>query len=138
MPLSVLLLLGLVGLALYLRGAQAERAAQLAADPDAAPLAELARSGSDLARPHDVEFFLFLPTEDAAGRVAEVLRRRGFATEVSREDPEDDWLCLARQSFPPTAQRLAELRGELTALAEAEAGVYDGWGTTVVPHAPEA
>jgi hypothetical protein len=132
-PLSVLLALGAVGLFLYLRGRAAEAAAHRLADPDAAPLEELRRAGSDLRQPHDMEFFFYLRSEPAAGRIASALRRRGFASEVSRSDGSDDWLCRATGTMLPALERLRDLRREFTALTEPEDGVYDGWGTTVIP-----
>lgn len=131
MPLSLLLVLGAIGLFLYLRGRSAEVAASRIADPDAAPLEELARAGSDLTRPHDLEFFLYLPSEAAAERVAEELRRRGLAVTRSPELESQDWLCLATMRQVPTLESLREFRRTFTALAEAEEGVYDGWGATV-------
>ena len=62
MSLSLLLVLGLLGFYLYTRG-HAGVVARHAADPDAAPLEELARAGSDLGQPHEI---CLLYTSDAA------------------------------------------------------------------------
>ncbi|HMV34140.1 MAG: ribonuclease E inhibitor RraB [Gemmatimonadales bacterium] len=132
MSLSVLLVLGLLGLFLYVKG-HAGMAARRAADPDEAPLAELARAGSDLARPHEVEFFLYFRAEADAHAAAAGLRARGFTTSVEREPEDPDWLCLATRQMIPTLPALRALRQEFTALTEAGGGAYDGWGATVVP-----
>ena len=131
MSLSVLLVLGLVGLYLYIRG-HAGMLAQRDPDPDAAPLAELARAGSDLARPHAMEFFLYFREERAAQAAAAGLRTRGFATTVERGPEDPDWLCLATREMIPTLDALRELRQDFTTLADAGGGTYDGWGATVV------
>lgn len=138
MPVSVLLLLGAVGLYLYLRGRAGERAH---ADPDAITLAELAAAGSDLFQPHDIEFFLYVPERRAAEEVARTLERDGFTVRVGRDGEEHEWLCTACRRMPPRLQDLQRLREELSSLADTHGGAYDGWGTTVVeeadrPHEP--
>ena len=137
MSLSVLLVLGLLGLYLYLRG-HAGMAARRAADPDEAPLAELARAGSDLARPHEMEFFLYFREEAAAHAAAAGLRARGFTTSVAREPEDPDWLCLATRAMVPALPELQALRARFVELAEGRGGVYDGWGATVVEPTGEA
>ena len=130
MSLAFLLVLGLVGLGLMLNGRR--RAARDAAEPDAAILTALARAGSDLRHPHDLEFFLYLPTEVAAEGVATSLRADGFVTQVSLDDQGSEWLCLAMRQMRPDAIELGLLRTRLSALASEAGGEYDGWGATVV------
>lgn len=130
MSLAFLLLLGLVGLGLMLNGRR--RAARDAAEPDAAILAALTRAGSDLCQPHDLEFFLYLPTETAAEGVAARLRADGFVTRVSLDADGPEWLCLATRQLRPDLGELGLLRTRLSALAIAAGGEYDGWGATVV------
>ena len=132
MSLSVLIVLGLLGLYLILRGGQRERQTlALSADADASTLDQLARAGSDLTRPHRIEFFLYLPERAAADAVAQELSAEGYATEVSQEEQASDWLCLATRVLVPDMAALRSCRGRLTALAESHQGVYDGWGTEV-------
>ena len=130
MPLSVLIALGLLGLFLMLRGRSGEAAAR-DTDPDQATLDELARAGSDLTRPHEVEFFLHLPDAAAAEAVKQQLAGEGFRVEI-RADTPGDWLCLATREMTPTLDELRRLRSHLALVAEARDGAYDGWGTTVV------
>lgn len=136
MSLSFLLLLGALGLYLYLRGHLAQVRARRVADPDAAPLDELARAGSDLSLPHEVEFFLYFPDQPAALRAAHTLESEGFRTEVSREGDGEDWLCFATRDLVPELGALRSLRERFNRLAEADGGVYDGWGTTVTSGGP--
>jgi regulator of RNase E activity RraB len=131
-PLSVLIVLGLLGIYLLLRGRATEPAALDAfPDGDARTLDELARAGSDLSRPHRIEFFLFLPDRQAAEAVAEELRGEGFVVEVGQGEHEADWLCLASREMLPELAALRGWRQRLTTLAESRHGVYDGWGTEV-------
>jgi regulator of RNase E activity RraB len=131
MPLSLLIALGLLGIWLLLRG-QAGEATRRGIDGDASTIEELARAGSDLSRPHRIEFFLYLPSRPAADGVAEELRREGFLVEVQAEQDSADWLCLATREMLPDLGALRRWRDRLTALAEARQGVYDGWGTEVL------
>ena len=108
------------------------RAARDAAEPDAATVAALARAGSDLRQPHDLEFFLYLPTAAAAEDVATTLRADGFMTRVSLDEKASEWLCLATRQLCPNVTELGRLRIRLSALASAAGGEYDGWGATVV------
>lgn len=136
MPLSFLLLLGVLGLYLYLRGHLAQARARRVADPDAAPLDELARAGSDLSLPHEIEFFLYFPDQPAALRAARTLEAEGYQTEVSREGAGEDWLCFATREMVPDLGALRTLRARFNRLADADGGVYDGWGTTVTSTEP--
>jgi regulator of RNase E activity RraB len=131
MPLSVLIALGLLGLFLFLRG-RAREAAARTGDPDEATLAELARAGSDVAQPHEVEFYLYVPDSVAADALKRQLEGEGFRAQVSPDDSGADWLCLATRRMSPSLAELRRLRSRLAALAEAHGGAYDGWGTTVV------
>jgi regulator of RNase E activity RraB len=131
MSFSVLLVLGLAGLYLMLRG-QARHATARTEDPDAATLAELAHAGSDLAREHQMEFFLYLPDREAAEAVARQLTAEGFRVEIRPAETAPECLCLATRSMNPELGELQRLRRYLTAVAESRDGAYDGWGATVV------
>jgi regulator of RNase E activity RraB len=129
MSLSLLIVLGLVGIYLLVRG---NRRAALPADPDIDNLEELARAGSDLERPHEIEFFLYFEARSEAEAVAEQVRREGFVAEIRPTETENCWLCLATRVMRPELAELRQLRARFTALTEASGGAYDGWGTTVV------
>ena len=133
MPLSVLMVLGLVGLWLMLRGEAGVRAAATRppVDGDGATLDALARAGSDLTRTHTIEFFLYFPEQAAAERAAADLRQERFTVEVRPPVDGSDWLCFATQAMRPELAPLRALRERFTALAEAGGGAYDGWGTEV-------
>jgi regulator of RNase E activity RraB len=129
MSLPLLIALGLIGIYLLARGSAREAAAR--ADGDASTIAELARAGSDLGRPHRIEFFLYLPTRQAAEGVAEDLRREGFTVEIRQAADAHDWLALGTREMLPELASLRSWRHRLTALAESRGGAYDGWGTEV-------
>src|ERR1041385_423250 len=63
------------------------------ADPDATTLRQLQQAGSDLTKPHEPEFFLYVPTEAGARKIAETLTAEGFKTDVHQTQSGKDWLC---------------------------------------------
>lgn len=133
MSLSVLLALGALGLYLMIAGSRRESRAR---DVDANTLMELADAGSDLHRAHEVEFFFYLPTEQAAQAVAETLKQDGYGIRLEAVDPGHDWLCLGSREMTPELAELRRLRTRFTSLAESHGGAYDGWGATVVQSEP--
>ncbi|QTN21457.1 ribonuclease E inhibitor RraB [Rhizobacter sp. AJA081-3] len=117
-----------LGVLLLLRGASA-------AEPtgDAAVIAQLRNAGSDLTKPHPVEFFMYFPTEAAAKRVADKLNSQGFTASVKPAASGGlPWHTFATRRLVPTVEAMVKLRAELTALCALEGGEYDGWGTPIV------
>ncbi len=100
--------------------------------PDGEVLAQLKKAGSNLSKPHPVEFFLYFPTSEAAERVGATLRADGFEIVVKPGAKGPDWLVQATRSMLPVEAELIALRQRFEALARREGGVYDGWGTPVV------
>jgi len=108
------------------------RIARAQQDPDAQVLAQLREAGSDLSKPHPIEFFLYAPTKEAAERLESKVRALHFQTKVQPAAQGSEWLVLATKSMILKVADLASVREKFTALAAAEKGVYDGWGTPVV------
>lgn len=131
MPLALLLVLGLVGVALMLNGSRRTPPPD-AGDPDQTTLAELVSAGSDLGRVHHIEFFLFLPTRGAAEEVAAELGPEGFHIDISAGEAAGEWLCRATRPMRPDLVELRRLRQRFGELARVRSGAYDGWGTEVV------
>ena len=131
MPLALLLVLGLLGLALLLHGRTRSPLLE-PGDPDQTTLAELAGAGSDLARIHQIEFFLLLPTRGAAEEVAAELVPEGFRIDISAAEAAGEWLCRATRPMRPDLAELRRLRQRFGELARVRLGAYDGWGTEVV------
>ncbi|MEW5789018.1 MAG: ribonuclease E inhibitor RraB [Pseudomonadota bacterium] len=103
------------------------------AAPDVAVLSLLRQAGSDLNKPHEIEFFLYLPNQAAAERVATKLVHQGFGTSVSAAaSGKSGWLLLATRTMVPGVAELVRLRALLSAHASAEQGEYDGWSTPAV------
>ncbi|HTE39828.1 MAG TPA: ribonuclease E inhibitor RraB [Steroidobacteraceae bacterium] len=108
------------------------RIARAQQDPDAQVLAQLRKAGSDLSKPHPIEFFLYVPTKEAAGRLESQVRALHFETKVRPAAQGSQWVVLATKSMVPKQADLVLVRQKFTALAAAEKGEYDGWGTPMV------
>ena len=108
------------------------RSARGQGNPDAWVISQLKQAGSDLAKPHPIEFFLYVPSSEAADRVAAKVRGAGFNAKVDRAAKGSAWLVLATKAMVPVEAELAAIRKDFSALASAERGEYDGWGTPVV------
>jgi regulator of RNase E activity RraB len=101
-------------------------------DPDAAVLAQLKKAGSDLSKPHQIEFFLYFQTESLAQQAALEIREKRFSVEVKRAAQGDNWLCFATKAIVPDLTALQDIRRQFNELAASKGGEYDGWGTAVV------
>lgn len=77
------------------------RIAKAQQDPDAQVLAQLRKAGSDLSKPHPIEFFLYAPTREAAERLEQKIRALHFETKVQPSAQGTDWLVLATKSMLP-------------------------------------
>lgn len=89
---------------------------------DAGVLAQLARAGSDLSKPHPIDFYLYLPTGEPAQTAAAHLRRQGFDATVERAGRGPTWLCLAKKSMVPSLPAIKTARAELDGLARSLGG----------------
>ena len=123
---TVLAVVVLVGL-LKQRNAATELAG------DAAVIHQLRLAGSDLTKPHPIEFFLYFPAESGAQHIAQKLAPLGFASEVkpSAAGSTLPWLLFSTRSMVQT-EEMSRLRVLLEELAAAERGEYDGWGSPIV------
>jgi regulator of RNase E activity RraB len=99
--------------------------------PDESVLSELRKLGSKLDLQHDIEFFLYFPSQAAGEQAAEKIRAMGFDVKVDRAAQGDSWLCFATKRMIPDLAALERIREEFTALTAALGGEYDGWGTGV-------
>src|SRR5689334_7732191 len=108
------------------------RIANAQQDPDAQVLAQLRKAGSDLSKPHPIEFFLYAPSKEAAQKLELQVRALHFETKVQPAAQGSEWLVLATKSMVPKHADLVSIREKFTALTAVEKGEYDGWGTPVV------
>lgn len=100
-------------------------------DLDGQVLKQLIAAGSDLSKPHDVEFFLYFSDEERASRAYGELTADGFAGKVDRAAKGSQWLCFVSKRIIPSHPAMVALRRRMEDLAKAGGGEYDGWGTPV-------
>jgi hypothetical protein len=113
------------------------REAQKTDDWDTRTLERLRTQGLDPFQPHDVDFFLALPSDEAGNAVMKRLETDGFAVHV-KVVPESVDLPVtlrATRSMRLSLPEMKELSGRFAALARQQGGRYDGW---VAGRAPSA
>ncbi len=101
-------------------------------DLDQSVLVQLRKSGSDLSKPHKIEFFLYFPTQPVAEQARSKILAEGFEVEVQKAAQGDSWLCFATKEMIPALADLQRIRQNFEALDRSMNGEYDGWGTAVV------
>ena len=102
------------------------------AEADLRTLNRLEKAGSDLSKPHEMEFFLYFPDEASANAAAADVREQGFAVEVRPAAEGTDWLCFAVKTMVPDNEDIVTIGRGFHAIAGAHGGEYDGWGAAVV------
>ena len=99
-------------------------------DPDEAALKQLRNAGADLSKQHNIEFFVYFPSQFAAEKAAIRIKKSGFHTSIKNSE-KGDWLCLAKKKMVPELSKIRNFRTEFGHLIETFNGKYDGWGTEV-------
>jgi hypothetical protein len=100
-------------------------------DTDQKVLDQLREAGSDLNKPHQMEFILYFPTEESARSVANRIRAEGFSVEVKRAPQGSPWLCVAMKRMVPKRAEIAAIGKRFKAIAQEFNGEYDGWETSL-------
>ena len=106
---------------------------------DLAVLRRLKELGSDLSKPHMVDFFLYFPSEEQAWSAASEIEREGYEVTVDRVPTpwwrrlfsKPVWGCYANKSIVPEEDTILETSAWLDGIAQRFSGEYDGWGTEV-------
>jgi len=104
----------------------------LDADLDSQVLAVLKDAGSDLSKPHPIDFYLYFPAKTDADDVGLRLQEEGFDVTVRLGADDASWLVLAQTTMVPEQRHLQELRRKFVTLADSLGGEYDGWEAMVV------
>lgn len=102
------------------------------ADHDALLIEQLRQSNADLTKPHVIDFYMYLPTEEVARTVLARAQADGYRGDVSISADGHGWLCLLHKDLVPTHVTMVQQRQILTRLAVDAGGEYDGWGTVPV------
>jgi rhodanese-related sulfurtransferase len=101
-------------------------------------LSELKKAGSDLNKPTDIRFYLYIPVLNDAKHAAQILLEDGFKVEVRAPlGPLPDGSVERRYSVVANAQRVPSshnirfARNLFQGLALRFRGDYDGWEAAV-------
>ena len=109
-------------------------------DWDERQIDRLRKSGSDPFQPHEVDFFMAMPSEAAGHAVGAVLQAEGYRVDVkpAPDNPNDQPFSLhATKSLRLSVPGMKELTAHFQQLAKAHGGHYDGWSAAVVPQGPQ-
>jgi len=104
-------------------------AAEIAEDNEA--LSQLRAAGSDLAKPHTIEFYLVVPSEAAAEAAAAAIRPMGYTVTVRAGEDESQWLCNSSRTMLPTIEEITVARSLFKSMALKYQGAYGGWNTAI-------
>jgi Regulator of ribonuclease activity B len=99
--------------------------------PDGRLIDQLARSGSDLEKLHQIDFTLRFPTQRAAESAELQLIGFAFATRVEPGKTPEERVIRATKVMFPVESDLQGLREKLDAIAAGNRGTYEGWQAKV-------
>ena len=100
-------------------------------DADGDALRKLHDAGSDLSKPHNVDFYLCFVDENAARTVADRVRQLTVRAHVKLEE-DGRWTCFCQNTMVPSYDNIVALDRRLEALCREFGGEYEGWGTMQV------
>jgi len=129
-------LLPIVCAALFVLGA-CSREGDAGSGPDSVPdqdvLDGLRDAGSDLSKPHDIDFTFYFPDASSAQSfMVKVARHPPYKVRMLDDDEDDEWLVEVTKTFVPSLAEIEKRSNELRELAKADGGEFDGWGAAVV------
>ena len=100
-------------------------------DRDFKVIQALKENGSDVTKPHEIDFFFDFSTFDEAAPVAQAIDKDGFVVKVFEND-DGSYTIEAKKTLIPDVSVMQELTRKFDSLTEKHGGNYDGWGTEVV------
>jgi len=101
---------------------------------DEALLGILEVRGSDLSKPHEIDFFLYFPFGGYTRLAAKLITKAGFRTEITKLDNAGwhKWMLQATKTMIPKSWALRRLRIVFSIIAAVGLGEYDGWAADVM------
>lgn len=96
-------------------------------DLDKVVIDQLQKAGSNLTKPHAIDFYLYFPDKPVALEAAAKMAKAGFQVKFGKAAKGDKWLCIARKSLVPELPAIQEIGRNLTEMATSLKGEYDGW-----------
>ena len=99
---------------------------------DAELIELLKKEGSNVSKPHEVEFMLVFQSRANADRAAAKIRPDGFKVRVQQIDRTANWWLFAARTMSLKEEELARYRQRFREIAAANDGEYDDWSAPVV------
>ena len=91
----------------------------------------LKEHGSDLSKPHTIDFFFDFPAKEPAEQLCAELATEGYAPHLEAVDEGDRYTCRAVKKMVPELEAMQSLTRRFNALARKYGGTYDGWGCPI-------
>jgi regulator of RNase E activity RraB len=105
----------------------------MAEQQDARVIENLLQAGSDLSKPHNIDFFFYFPNEAQANAAAAEIAKLGYkVVAVDNAQDKSQWQVYATRTMAPQLEAIIAITQALEELASRHGGNYDGWGTEVV------
>jgi hypothetical protein len=105
-------------------------------DWDTRLIERLRAAGTDPFQPHEVDFFMAVPSEATGRTIAAILESEGYKVDVkpAPDNPDDHPFSLHfTKSMRLSVPAMKELTARFQGLAKEHGGYYDGWSAAVVP-----
>lgn len=91
----------------------------------------LKKRGSNLKKPHAIEYYVYFKTKTAARKARPLLRKKKFHVELLTDSSAKRWICLAIKEMLPRYEAIRKTERALDRLSKPFGGWCDGWGTQV-------
>jgi hypothetical protein len=88
----------------------------------------IAKNGSDLTKPLEMDFFVAAPSEEAGGEVALKAGVLGFTTSVELDEEDQEWTCYCTKVLVPEYSEVVKIERQLDSIAKEFGGYADGFG----------
>ena len=100
---------------------------------DAQVIEQLRKAGSNLSKPHSIDFNLDFTDESSAEAAHSELVGRGYTSDLHEIPDAAAWSITVKKIMLPREADIATLGREFSTVASKHNGSYDGWGAEVVP-----
>ncbi len=100
-------------------------------DRDYKTIEALKNNGSDISKPHEIDFFLDFEKFEQAAPIAQAMDKDGFNVRMF-ENGDGTFTIEAKKTIVPLPDTMRDITKKLNALTGKYGGTYDGWGSEVV------
>ena len=100
-------------------------------DRDELVIKALKDNGSDITKPHEIDFNFDFATFEEAAPVAQAIDKEGFAVRMF-ENNDGTYTIEAKKTLVPTVKAMQDITKNFNELTNKCGGIYDGWGAEIV------